>query len=328
MGKKIRFNNISDFIIFGGGELVFEICSYLIKNKKKILVISSSKQINEKIIFFGQSLKEYLIKNKIKFIILKNLDNQSKWGHLVDRETLGISSSCKWIFKQKEIDLFDGRLLNIHYSNLPSFRGGGGLTWNILMQNFQSGTTIHFIEKKIDAGFSIINKSFIFPKNIRNSLTKMQKYSMKIQKKIINEFLRKIVQKKFFYKKKIHSTFKSFYWPRLSTQKNAWINWTWDAYEIVNFINTFSHPYEGAATYLNKKVVRIQKARIKKENLVFHPFQYGLIYKIFKNKVYIGAKSEGIVIDIKDLKIKKGLLGKRLYTLNNKLEKSFEKAII
>ncbi len=36
MGKKIRFNNISDFIIFGGGELVFEICSYLIKNTKKI----------------------------------------------------------------------------------------------------------------------------------------------------------------------------------------------------------------------------------------------------------------------------------------------------
>ena len=196
------------------------------------------------------------------------------------------------------------------------------------MQNFKSGTTIHFVEKKIDAGFSIVNKSFIFPKNIRNSLTKIQKYSMKIHKKNINDFLRKIYQKKFFYKEKIHSTLKSFYWPRVSTKKNAWINWTWNAYEIVNFINAFSHPYEGAATYLNKKIVKIQKARIKREKLIFHPYQYGLIYKISKNKVYIGAKSGSIIIDIKDLRVKKGLLGQRLYTLNDKLEKSFEKAII
>ena len=58
MKEKIKFKNISNFIIFGGGELVFEICNNLIKNKRKILVISSSKQINEKIPFFGKTLKE------------------------------------------------------------------------------------------------------------------------------------------------------------------------------------------------------------------------------------------------------------------------------
>ena len=52
--------------------------------------------------------------------------------------------------------------------------------------------------------------------------------------------------------------------------------------------------------------------------------KYGLIYRILKNEAYVAAKKGGIIINLKCLKVKKGLLGKRLYTLNNKLEKSIE----
>ena len=39
-----------------------------------------------------------------------------------NKNTIGISHSSKWIFTEKEINLFKNRLLNIHYSNLPSFK--------------------------------------------------------------------------------------------------------------------------------------------------------------------------------------------------------------
>jgi methionyl-tRNA formyltransferase len=323
MKKKIKFSNIDNFIVFGGGELIIDICSFLLKNKKKITVISSIKQIKEKIFFTNQSIKNFCIKNKIKFIILKNLNDYSKWTFLVNKKTFGISHSCKWIFRESEIDLFQGKLINIHYSNLPSFRGGGGLTWNILTQNFNSGTTIHLIDKKIDSGFSIISKKFSFPKNIRNSLIKMQRFSIKFHKKIIKYFLINIIKEKSFEIKKIENNFKSFYWPRLKTKKNAWINWSWPAKNIVNFINAFSYPYEGAATYFNKKIIRIHKARLFKENLIFHPFQYGLIYRVLKGEAYIAAKNKSIIVDLKYLRLK-NVIGKRFYTPNNKLEMSIE----
>ena len=320
MRNKLKFNNIENFIIFGGGELLADICSFLIKNNKKILIISSKKQINDKKFL----LKKFLIKNKIKFIILKNLNNHSKWTHLINKKSFGISHSCKWIFRESEIDLFKGRLFNIHQSNLPSFRGGGGYSWNILTQNFNSGTTIHLIDKKIDSGFSIINKKFSFPKNVKNSLAKMMKFSIKLHRKTINDFLRKIIENKSFETRKIQNNFESFYWPRLSTKKNAWINWTWSADEIVNFINAFSYPYEGAATYFDQKIIRIHNARIIKENLTFHPFQYGLIYRVSKGEAYIAAKNKSIIVDLKYINLKKGVLGKRLYTTNKKLEESIK----
>ena len=321
MKKKIKFNKIKKFIIFGGGELIVDICDCIVKNKKKVLVLTSQRQINENIPRIKTSLKKFFIKNKIKFIVLSNLKNQSKWINFIDNETLGISNSCRWIFKEKEIDLFKGKLFNIHYSNLPSFRGGGGLSWNILTQNFVSGTTIHLVNKNIDSGYSIINKKFSFPKNIRNSLNEMQKFSINFQKKIVINFLIKIFRNKSFEVKKIQNNFRSFYWPRLNTSKNAWINWSWEAEKIVNFINAFSNPHIGAATYLEKKIIRFQKARICKEKNVFHPFQHGLIYKVSKNRAFIAANKGGIVVDLKFLKVKKALIGKRLYTPYSKLEK-------
>ena len=324
MKKKFRLSNVDNFIIFGGGELLIDICNILINNKKKVVVISSNKQINKKFFSLKSSLKEFFIKNKIKFIVLKNLKNYSKWKYLINSRSVGISHSSKWIFTEREINFFENRLFNIHYSNLPSFRGGGGLTWNILTQNFNSGTTIHFIDKKIDSGFSIVNKTFSFPPNIRNSLFEMQKLSIKFQKKIIKNFFQRIIDKKSFEIKKIENNFKSFYWPRLDTKKNAWINWSWNTPEIINFINAFSHPYAGAATYFNGKVIRIHKARINNEKTIFHPFQYGLIYRVRNNKAYVASKNKGIEIDLKYLNTKKGVLGKRLSTPTNRLEKSLE----
>ena len=84
-------------------------------------------------------------------------------------------------YLKKHINLFNGKLINIHASNLPTFRGGG-LTWNIMSQNYMSGVTIHLINEKIDTGLALLIKSFKFPLNIKGSLFKMQKYSLEFQK--------------------------------------------------------------------------------------------------------------------------------------------------
>tara|TARA_B100001057_G_scaffold52754_1_gene46920 strand:- start:2117 stop:3100 length:984 start_codon:yes stop_codon:yes gene_type:complete len=320
----MRFGKNDNFIFFGGGHILLEACVFLKKRNKNVFVISSKNQINEKTYNDKNNLGDHLLKNGIKYKILPNLNNIKKWSYLINKKTIGVSYSCRWIFKKKQIDLFNGKLLNIHASNLPSFRGAGGFTWKIMSQHYSSGLTIHFVNEKIDTGVALLIKSFKFPLNIRGSLFKMQKYSFDFQKKILKKFLITLINNGKFNLKNISNNSNSYYWPRISTQKNAWINWSWDAEQITNFIKSFSYPYEGAATNLKGEVVRFQKAKITKSKIVFHPFQYGLIYRIIKNEIYVAAKNYGVILDISNFKNKNSLLGKRLYSTTRNLEKSLE----
>ena len=165
-------------------------------------------------------------------------------------------------------------------------------------------------------------KNFSFPKNLRNSLAQMQKFSLNFQKKNIYDFLMKVIKAEKFKIKKIGNFKNSFYWPRLNTKKNAWINWNWEAIEIVDFINAFSKPHEGAKTYLNKKKIYLYEARKDPSKIKFHPFQYGLIYKIRDNEVFVAAKKFSVIVNVHHLKNKNKILGKRFYTRYVDLENS------
>ena len=320
--KSISYKKISVFLIFGGGEIITDICLFLKKRRKKIIVIASKQQANDFIQSKKMKLKNFLNKNKIKLIIINKNDN--KWINLVKKHTFGISHSHRWIFEKDQIKKFDNKLINFHYSNLPAFRGAGGLTWNILTKRYISGSTIHLVNKKIDMGFSLMTRSFSFPKKIRSSLSEMQNYSLLIQKKFIIKFLTRLLKGSSFQLKAISNDKDSFYWPRLNTKKNAWINWNWHARDIVDFINAFSKPYEGAATQIEKNVVRFTEANFLNTKIKFHPFQYGLIFRKTAKKIYVAANQGIVVINIMNNDYKGKYLGKRLFSSLKNLEQSFK----
>lgn len=322
--KRIKFGKVDKVILFGGNEISIEICKFLKKKKINSIVFTTKSQSLEQIyhnktkLSFLKCLKLLKINHKI----VKSLNFKILKKH-VSQNTIGLSNACRWIFQKSEIKLFNGKLFNIHFSNLPNNRGAGGLSWNIMMKNYTSGTTIHLIDEKIDHGYSLINKSFKFPKKIRESLYDMKKYSFEFQKKISGEFLVKILKNKTFNLKKIIlSNSKSSYWPKLDTKKNAWINWQWSSEEIANFINAFSKPYSGAKTLLNNRIINLKSAKVSRSNFNFHPFQYGLIYKIINKKIFVASKNGGIILHIKDFDHHKKLIGKRLKTNSNLLEQS------
>ena len=106
-------------------------------------------------------LKNFLNKNKIKLIISSK--NNNKWINLVKKNTFGISHSHRWIFKKDQIKTFENKLINFHYSNLPAFRGAGGLTWNILTKRYISAQPSILLIKNRH-GFSLMTRSFSFQK--------------------------------------------------------------------------------------------------------------------------------------------------------------------
>jgi phosphoribosylglycinamide formyltransferase-1 len=114
----------------------------------------------------NQNLNHYIINysrfnesSKKEFLfLLKSLQPDlivTTWNKIIDEET---------------VDYFSGKMINLHYSLLPSF---AGLTGIKPIQDAYShgckfiGPTCHFVEKKVDAG-KIISQG-VFPTNITQS---------------------------------------------------------------------------------------------------------------------------------------------------------------
>ena len=326
--NKINFGKISRVILFGGSKHLVDIIEILKKKKIEIYVFTNNKQAMEIIRDEKKTLLSILKRDKINFQILKSLDkNKKALQKLINKETLGISVSSWWIFKESEISLFPKKkLINIHGAFLPSFAGRGGKSWQILTNETLSGLTIHLIDKTIDRGRVLFQSSYKFPKRTFDSLKQTHEFAYNQEAKIIKNFFRLILNRKDFYPR-INSNLKEnkdCYWPKLNAKTNAWINWNWSAIDICKFVNAFGDPYDEAKTLLEKRIIKIKSAKLANSKLNFHPFQNGLIYKINKNNIFVACSGGGIILNIKDFKIEVKLLGKRLITTQKIIDYSLK----
>ncbi|WP_148570685.1 formyltransferase family protein [Aliarcobacter cryaerophilus] len=321
---KYCFNKIKKIIFLGGSSLLYEILKNIDSNVEK--VVFTSERFSEEIIDDKKFIEQ--LKNlNIKFHVVDDINNNEDIKReIIQNYTLGFSVSASWIIKQNIIDLFDGKLVNIHGSRLPQFRGGGGVSWNILQGNRLDGFVIHFITTGIDDGIIIDKVEFIFPDSCK---TPLEYYSYKNQmmvKKSV-DFINQVLDSQLFSIYQQQEEFSS-YWPRLNTDKHGFIDWNWSLNDIEKFINAFDEPYNGAITFCNGRQVRVKNVFINHSDGNFHPFQKGIIYRK-NNQGYFVATEEGTLI-IKSLKGEedKDLFdfiqcGDRLYTPQSKIEESF-----
>ena len=234
-------------------------------------------------------------------------------------------------FSKKTINLFSNRLLNLHSSDLPLHKGGGGYSWQILQNEKSSAFTIHLLTSLIDGGDILMKKKFTFSSKARiPSQYFNESFSYGFQ--ILKSFLKKINRNgNFKLTKQKYS--KNIYYPRLSTKYNAYLNWEWNIKFIDSFICAFDEPYEGAKTFLNNKLVYLKKSRIVNINNTYHPFQTGLIVRKYQNSVFVVSNGGLIkiseILDNKNNNLYKYIKeGDRLFTPNRRIEKSKDTRVI
>lgn len=319
--KYFKIKKIDKFFIFGGGDVACNLALYLLKKKISYIVITTRDQLLEKLFFRKVQYKHFLKQNKIDYRVIKNLKDKKILNN-ISNFVAGISISFRLIFDKNLIELFKKNLFNIHAQNLPEMRGGGGLSWNMMMNRFKSGCTIHLVNRGIDTGEVLLKKEYDFPNKIRPSLKKMKIYNEKLATKNIISFVTNLKKNKKIKVYKNKKSINSSYWPRLNAKKDGWINWSWTSREIVSFIRAFSQPHEGAKTYFGKKIIKLTSAKFAKSNYKFHPFQNGIIYRVNMNKVFVACKEGGIILNKKDFLSSQKLIGKRLITPQRTLEKS------
>ncbi len=281
---------------FGGGKLMASIVDALNKKKYKknfkqyifTSIRHSEEKISERL-----NLKQYLLKKKINFEIINRIDKKIK--NKIKKNSIGVSFGSAWIFKSNFIKIFNNKLYNVHGSDLPEDRGGGGFSWQILSNRKYLTSTIHYLKPGIDKGEIIFKNKTLVTKKLLPS--ERQKIYEKETKFFFMSKLEKLFKKKLNKKKQDEKN--SSYWPRLNSKIHGWIDWSWTPKEINEFVKAFDNPYEGAKTKLNNMTVYLKKCSIKKSKTQYHPFQTGIIIR--KNKNYISVSCKNFILNFKEI---------------------------
>ena len=106
----------------------------------------------------------YAKKYKIPYIFIntkfKNYENKI----LLNLKKYGISFIClagyMKIISNTLINNFHGRIINIHPSLLPKFKGLNTFSRMLKNEEKKAGCTVHYVNKKLDSGIKIIQKNF------------------------------------------------------------------------------------------------------------------------------------------------------------------------
>ncbi len=288
--KKVIFLGGNRFNENGPMTSFIEICE---KKNIETLVLSRNSRL-EYPINSEQTLREYLQDLSINYIENDDVSLDLLKNHIND-DTIIFSVNCETIIRSDLIDFIPNRIFNYHNASLPSQKGASSHSWRIMQDNKLTHLTIHRLTEEIDSGEIILEKEVTFPNSIKN-LKETYSHIEKEEINLFNDFI-KSYENGLSKKAKSIENKKSFYWPRLDTNKDGFINWHWSAKQIVDFCNAFDEPFGGASSYISGSRVRFKNVQTDDENVYFHPFQFGLVYRKNNNAIWIACKEGGIKVN-------------------------------
>jgi len=102
------------------------------------------------------AVKKWAIRNNIKFVevaSLKNKDLDKVIRKIVGlKPDYGIVVDFSYIIPPEIIKLFGTKLINIHFSLLPKYRGASPVQFSILNGDEMTGITFHTVDERMDTG--------------------------------------------------------------------------------------------------------------------------------------------------------------------------------
>ncbi len=296
----MKFDKIDHIVLLGGARLMAEFAPHVKKNYKVTAVLSPRHAVEK--VDSAENLEQSLKKNGVTVLIVEDINRAPELEKIITPATLGIGLGPAWSFEKKIIDKFGGRLLNFMGIRLPRYRGGAHYTWQILNRSKIGACNLQVIAEDIDHGAVVKSKEYLLSASARIPKDYFDA-AMKEEISFLDEFLAEAKSGKEFAPIKLDESIAEYY-PFLSTAKQGFINWNWLPEDVEAFICAFDEPYAGASTFLDGKLVRLKNCELDKKVKPFHPFNTGVVFRVWKNEIYI-ATTQGALI-VKDLRDENG----------------------
>jgi|GEM_PF-2515475 len=204
---------------------------------------------------------------------------------------IGCSFGAPYIFRRDVIDRFKGCLLNSHGAPLPEFKGGGGFSWRILQGDSRGASLMHRVSEGVDEGEVVFYRAFEFDAGERCPAD-FQDRQLREDRSALLPWLLDVIDGQVISKSQSYEALpqpvRSSYFPRLSTDLHAYIDWSWGLADLERFVRAFSYPYGGARTFLNGTGLRL-RAIHSTSICQHHPFLRGLITDMSANHVEVAS---------------------------------------
>ena len=133
-------------------------------------------------------------KNSIPYLIIDTKKRSYESKILKEMKKHKISLIClagyMKIISKKFLNSYGKKIINIHPSLLPKFKGLN--TFERVMKNneIKTGCTVHYVNEKLDNGKNIIQKSFFINKN--DTINTIKKKTQNLEHKAFSEAIIKI----------------------------------------------------------------------------------------------------------------------------------------
>ena len=233
-------------IFFGNQKALIDCIEYSIKQKdvKISLVVGCE---NENDVKDGNpSIERYCKVNNIPFVNQEEIDDD--FLNLVSEISPDVCFSILYrkIFKENLISIPRNGFINIHPSLLPKYRGPIPRVWAMLSGEEVLGTTIHYIDKGIDTGDIIDQKSVKIDENITGHQLNTILNDLGVD--LFKKNFKSIISGKAERKVQNHSE-ASYY--GAFNQKIRHIDWFEPTKIILRRINLMTKPYSGAIAVLD-----------------------------------------------------------------------------
>ena len=313
----IRVGDVKRICFIGGGRLMAEAMLFARNLGFEVVAIIATRHSTEKI-NGEENLLEYLSKHTTQVKVTDNPAEAS--AALVFPNTSNSLALCfgpAWIFPEQVVNSYSRGMFNFNGIPIPRYLGGAHYTWQILNNSFDSGRFIQIITEKVDRGDILMSEISSLDPGLATPADFFQA-NHGLALKFVQSFLTKLSRGESFESIDFDSVSRDrLYFPRVSTKKNGWIDWSWTGPDIESFCRAFSNPYEGASTKYLGATIRLREAifhESKKES--FHPFCFGLVVRVTHNGFFVSVR--GGLLEVLDWKFEEKvwqvLEGERLAT--------------
>ena len=236
----MNFNNITLFLMTKKGfDTLNGINSKYLCLIKVVVVGCDRKILND----YEKEIIDFCIKNNIPYI--------KKNDFKVIETDYALAISWRWIINHNE-----DKLIILHDSLLPKYRGYAPLINSLISGEKKIGVTALFGAKKYDRGSVIYQSEFsiIYPIKIIDAIALISEGYINLVNKIL-EIL--FLDQKLISYKQIEENATYSLW---LNEDDYLIDWGKTSTEIRRFIDSTGYPYRGAASFLGNKMIRILDA--------------------------------------------------------------------
>jgi len=288
----LDFAGVERFLLFGGGRQLLDLADLLGEAGREVAVVTGARHLGEEIAP-GERLGAALRGRGLRVAECRSLDQPEVEG-LLAGSMAGVSLGAPWIFRPDFIGRFEGRLLNLHSTPLPRFRGGASFSWMILSGVRAGASVLHQVEAGLDTGPVVLRRDFEYPGSCRIPRDYIARTAA-VDRELLADFTARLgAGEAFPLRPQDHAA--STYFPRLHTPTHGHVDWSWSAEEIERFVCAFDAPYPGAATSLDGRLVRLSGCR-RVDAETHHPFLSGIVVRVHEGVSFVAASGGTLAFD-------------------------------